>query len=117
MKENKSLLHTFATNSRKASMVKSFYVELEREGGDGNAIRFVLAKLAEALEKMPNLVDLRIIPHSPIDDLSEGRISQVIRFVSDRWQFVTTMIPHLSGTIQGWSLQTPYAIRRTLSRS
>ena len=94
-------------------MVKSFYVELEREGGNGNAIRFVLVKLAEALENMPNLVDLRIISHSPFDDLSGGRISQVIRFVSNP----TTTIPHLSqsGTIQRWLLQTPYTVPRTLS--
>jgi hypothetical protein len=84
LKENKSLLHTFATNSRKASMV---YIELENDQGcdrNSNVVRFVLVKLAEALEKMPNLVDLRII-HNPMKE-SEGRISQVIRFVSNHWQ-------------------------------
>ena len=87
LKENKSLLHTFATNPWKASMVKEFYFELDRgDGCDNNLIHFVLVKLVEALEKMPNLVDLRIIQHSPIEDLSKAIISQVIRFVSSRWQ-------------------------------
>ena len=82
MKEN-ALLHTFATNSRKASMVKAFYVELQEDfDNDSNAVHFVLVKLAEALEKMPNLVDLRI-RYTPMKDLSEGRISQVIRSVSN----------------------------------
>ena len=67
-------------------MVKALYFELEIRWGPGceDAVDFVLVKLAEALEKMPNLVDLRIM-HSPMKE-SEGRISQVIRFVSNRWQ-------------------------------
>ena len=85
LNENRSLLHTFTTNSRKASMVKTLYIELEKNWGCDEAVCFVLVKLAEVLEKMPKLVDLRII-HSPTKDLSQGRISQVIRFVCDRWQ-------------------------------
>ena len=86
LKENKSLLHTLATNSWKASTVKAFYIELENDQGcdrNSNGIRFVLVKLAEVLEKMSNLVDLRII-YNPMKG-SEDRISQVIRFVSNCW--------------------------------
>ena len=89
LNENRSLLHTFSTNSRKASMVKAFYVELETRGGCGvggsSVVRFVLVKLAEALEKMPNLVDLRIL--NCATDRSEWRISQAIRLVCNRWQW------------------------------
>ena len=87
LKENKSLFHTFATNSQKPSMVKALYIELETHWSRYDAAGFVLVRLAEALEKMPNLVDLRII-HGPetMKDASKGRISQIIRFVSDRWQ-------------------------------
>ena len=95
LKEDRSLLHTFAKNSWKASMVKMFYVELEDEDkfyeNTGihdhrtciNLTHFILVKLAEALVKMPNLVDLRIL-HSLMDlDAFKRtrRISEVIRFV------------------------------------
>ena len=69
-------------------MVKTFHVELDRNAYgayDDSVVRFVLVKLAEALKKMPNLVDLRII-HSRTEELSYGRISRVIRFVFNRWQ-------------------------------
>ena len=82
--KEESLLHTFANNSRKASMVKALYIELEKKWGYDDAVHFVLVKLAEALEKMPNLVDLRII-YSPMKE-SEGRITQAIRLVFNRWQ-------------------------------
>ena len=86
LNESHSPLHTLATNSRKASMVKALHVELKKGGSrDGDVVRFVLVKLAEALEKMPNLMDLRII-YSPTKDLFESGISQVIRFVCNRWQ-------------------------------
>jgi hypothetical protein len=104
LRENKSLLHTFANNSRKASMVKMLYVELE-DGlsseeefeweekfdedteDDSKATQFILVKLAERLVKMPNLVDLRIIhgflAMDNFDSIKPGaqRISEVIRFV------------------------------------
>jgi hypothetical protein len=99
LKEDRSLLHTFANNSWKASMVKMFYVELEHEDqfigfrwhcGHSTCIKstdFILVKLAEALVKMSNLVDLRIL-HSPMDDLDTlngaRRISEVIRYVFRR---------------------------------
>ena len=99
LKEDRSLLHTFSNNSRKASMVKTFYVQLE----DGNTVtgsltgpyfayikstHFILVKLAEGLVKMSNLVDLRIL-HGRLDyydfqvDGLNGtrRISEVIRYV------------------------------------
>ena len=70
-------------------MVKAFYVELEARGGCGvggsSVVRFVLVKLAEALEKMRNLVDLRILYCAT--DRSEWRISQAIRLVCNRWQW------------------------------
>ena len=65
-------------------MVKALYIELEKKWGYDDAVHFVLVKLAEALEKMPNLVDLRII-YSPMKE-SEGRITQAIRLVFNRWQ-------------------------------
>ena len=77
LKEDRSLLHTFANNARKASMVKMFYVELEDEFDENDvtdsyyacrkSTRFILVKLAEALVKMPNLVDLRIL-HGRMED-------------------------------------------------
>jgi hypothetical protein len=91
LKEDRSLLHRFANNSWKASMVKMFYVELEHQDqffkfhDNRTCIKstdFILVKLAEALVKMSNLVDLRIL-HSPMDDLDTfkgtRRISEVIR--------------------------------------
>ena len=83
LKEDRSLLHTLINNSRKASMVKMFYVELENERqAYRKATQFILVKLAEALVKMPNLVDLRIL-HGWMEDSDGGtrRISEVIRFV------------------------------------
>ena len=85
LEEDRSPLHTLATNSQKASIVKSFYIELENSWHHSfddnlNEAHCVLVKLVEALEKMPNLVDLRV-SHSPMEDLSEGRVSQVIWFV------------------------------------
>ncbi|KAF8655893.1 hypothetical protein AX14_008118 [Amanita brunnescens Koide BX004] len=99
--EDRSLLHTFANNSRKASMVKMLYVELLTDevtsepqgvGYDYRArrkrIQFVLVKLADVLVKMPNLVDLRIL-HDLMeysDSCKPGarRINEVIRFVFQR---------------------------------
>ena len=94
LKEDRSLLHTFANNLRKASIVKMFYVELVDEFYDDD-IRldamtysrhkhFILVKLAEALEKMFNLEDLRILHFSTDDDrVFKGirRLSEAIRFV------------------------------------
>ena len=87
MKGDRSLWHTLANNSQKASMVKMFYVELEYVlGEDGPALyekstRFILIQLAEALVKMSNLADLRIL-HDQMDDLEGARrISEVIRYV------------------------------------
>ena len=88
LKEDKSLLHTFANNSRKASMVKMFDVELYSDNGYcgfRKATQFILGKLAEALIKMPKLVDLRILVtlHYHIKESDKGtrRISEVIRSV------------------------------------
>jgi hypothetical protein len=93
LKEDRSLLHTFAINSRKASMVKMFYVEF-KDTLDANTVtgsyytyikptHFILVKLAEALVKMSNLVDLRIL-HSRMNDFDIDAlkgISEVIRYV------------------------------------
>lgn len=92
LKEDRSLLYTFASNSRKASMVKTFHVELEDEFDESfgyeyhwrNRTQLILVKISEALAKMPNLVDLRILC-SPWWELNAAkgtrRISEVIRFV------------------------------------
>jgi hypothetical protein len=77
-----SLLDTLTTNPRKACMVKALYFQIELcYFIDQEILRPILVKLAGALEKMPNLVDLRVI-NSTIRDPSRGRISQVIRFVT-----------------------------------
>ena len=71
-------------------MVKMFHVEL-KDNFDANTYytyikptHFILVKLAEALVKMSNLVDLRIL-HSRMNDLDAlkgtRRISEVIRYV------------------------------------
>ena len=83
--EHKSPLHTLITNSRKASIVKAFYVDFAYEYDgvldvDSVAMDFVAEKLAEALEKMTGLVDLRI-GHDETTDLCGRRVGQAIRFV------------------------------------
>ncbi|KAF8686922.1 hypothetical protein AX14_003756 [Amanita brunnescens Koide BX004] len=60
-------------------MVKALYFELEKQWDCDDAVHFALIKLAEALEKMPNLVDLRIIYNSVKELEGRHRISQVIR--------------------------------------
>ena len=89
--ENRLLLHTFATNPRKASRVKGFYVELNI-GKQGSEVvtRSILVKIAEALKKMPNLVDLRILYElNYVDHSCEDRLNQVIRFASSRFQVIS----------------------------
>jgi len=82
MTEDGSLLDTLTTNARKARMVKALYFQIELYYYiDYKIVRPILVKLAEALEKMPNLVDLRVV-NGMIRDPSKGRISQVIRFVA-----------------------------------
>jgi hypothetical protein len=99
LKEDRSLLHTLANNSRKALMVKMFYVELVNEYDEDDAFHeicsmtrrahFILVKLAETLAKMSNLVDLRILHDQWMNDFDDSidvfrgtrRICEVIRFV------------------------------------
>ena len=102
--KEKSLLHTFANNSQKASMVKALYFELEKQWDCDDAVHFALIKLAEALEKMPNLVDLRIIYNSVKELEGRHRISQVIRFVSNRWHLLMT-IWHHTGVVTSNSIR------------
>ncbi|KAF8341136.1 hypothetical protein F5887DRAFT_385693 [Amanita rubescens] len=81
LKEDRSLLHTLTAYPQKASIVKTFYVELETTelyNTHTKALQLVLIKLAEALGKMSNLIDFRVL-YLPMGDLSEGRISEVIR--------------------------------------
>lgn len=81
MEKTSPLLFTLASNTRKASTVKAFYIELGGEAyGDDNVIPPILVKLAGVLEKMPNLVDLRIMTDAELDR-SAGKISKVIRYV------------------------------------
>ena len=84
LQENRSLLHTFATNPRKALMVKGFYVEFDTSKWvDKEIMHFILVEVAEALEKMPNLVDLRIL--YSLHESWGDRFNQVIRFASSRF--------------------------------
>ena len=71
-------------------MVKMLYFELVDEFYDDNVSlmtyssynHFILAKLAEALEKTSNLVDLRILHFRMNDDVfGIRRLSEAIRFV------------------------------------
>src|SRR6266576_1877363 len=84
LEENRTLLRTLSTNAWKAEMVKSFYIELDMKsawhGKVEDVINSILAELHHSLKNLSNLVDLRII-YSWWGDPSEGRISQVIRFV------------------------------------
>jgi hypothetical protein len=97
LKEDGSLLHTLVNNSRKALMVKIFLVELLDEYDEEDAFHqacsmkanFILVKLAEALVKTSNLVDLRILHGQWMNDFDDSinvfkgtrRICEVIRFV------------------------------------
>ena len=98
LKEDGSLLHTLVNNPRKALMVKMFFVELHDEYDEEDAfhlvcsmkVDFILVKVAEALAKTSNLVDLRILHGQWMDDFDvtafKGiqRISEVIRLVFRR---------------------------------
>jgi hypothetical protein len=83
LKEHRSLLHTLSTSAWKAKMVKSLYFELHPTAHCEvrNATRSILIKLSQLLKNMPNLVDIRII-YDALDDPSEGRLSEALRFVS-----------------------------------
>jgi len=107
------LLRTFSGNPRKASMVKKLYVKLETYRMydiEKKAVGYLLVKLADALEKMTSLVDLRIIYGLGID-LSQGRISEVIRFV---FKLIGYFDPNLRGQ-QGGPLHPSYALLGTVS--
>lgn len=64
LSEKRSLLHTLNKNARKAEIVTSLYIELKQIQSyaleRAMAIRSILVKVSEALQNMPNLVDLRI---------------------------------------------------------
>ncbi|KAF8693974.1 hypothetical protein AX14_002226 [Amanita brunnescens Koide BX004] len=79
VKETAPLISTLSKNTRKAPMVKAFYIELGGEAYDDySVIPAILAELSGALRVMPNLVDLRIRTDAQLD-FSEGQISDVIR--------------------------------------
>lgn len=81
VKETAPLISTLSKNTRKAPMVKAFYIELGGEAYDDySVIPAILAELSGALRVMPNLVDLRIRTDAQLD-FSEGQISDVIRSV------------------------------------
>jgi len=79
-KKTAPLLSTLASNTWKASTVKAFYIELGMADDDCDVFHLILVALAGVLEKMPNLVDLRILTNVQVD-LSQGAISKVIGFV------------------------------------
>ena len=74
-----SLLHTLSTNARKAAMVKVLFLNL-RATIVGDAIPSILIQLPEALQCLPNLVDLCIV-YLRAAELPEGCLNQIIRFV------------------------------------
>lgn len=115
------LLRTFSGNPQKASMVKKLYVKLETYRMykiESKAISYLLVKLADALEKMANLVDLRVIYNLGID-LSEGRISEVIRFVfkSILIQTYETLYRILAGGVTSPFIRFTWSSRTTLKGS
>ena len=81
--EERSLLHTLASNPRKAEMVKALDIDLASFGHrhPGRVLLLLVSKLAEVLETMPNLVDFRIKYGLTSNSSLERTISQVIRFV------------------------------------
>lgn len=88
LKEKRSVLHTLIANVRKAGMVKALYIELETaifctkySFENLKALHPFMVKLSEVLQHMPNLVDLRIVHDKITSDISNGSLSQAIRFV------------------------------------
>ena len=119
LKENRSLLHTLITNPRKAGMMKTLCVEFETfffcskySFETLKALHTFLVKLSEALRYLPNLVDLRIMHDKTTFDISEGSLSQAIRFVL---RFGYRSCHYLMVIVQGRLLQTPYTMPRLLS--
>ncbi|KAK2464596.1 hypothetical protein APHAL10511_003385 [Amanita phalloides] len=78
--EQNSLLHTLATSSRKASLVKTLHVQFEytEPYEVALALRPILVRLAEGLQNMPSLVDLRVM-YRNLPDPSEGGLGQAIK--------------------------------------
>ena len=76
LKETRSLLHTLIVNVRKAGMVKTLYIDLEtflmkRSFHESlKALHSFVFKLSEALQHMPNLMDLRIVYDIVTTDIS-----------------------------------------------
>jgi hypothetical protein len=72
-----------ASNSRKAEMVKALDIDLAATGHRHpyRVLPLMASKLAEVLETMPNLVDLRIKYGLTSNSSVERTISQVIRFI------------------------------------
>ena len=83
LKEDRSLLHTLASNARKAAMIKVLYIEFEQVGVyiSKEALHPIRVKLSEALSNMSNLVDLRVVYDDMMVDPSDVVFSQAIRFV------------------------------------
>ena len=81
--EERSLLHTLASNSRKAEMVKALDIDIAATGHrhPDKVLLLMVSKLAEVLETMPNLLDLRIKYGLMSNSSVERIISQVIRFI------------------------------------
>jgi len=114
LKEDGSLLHTLVANSLKASIVKTFYFELEHEQNLDwtDVLPFIMAKLREALEKMHNLTDFRVVYRPWENSLSSPvGVSQVIRFVIHHSDHGTEL--QMVGSqlhTQEWPLQAPQAL-------
>ena len=114
LKEDRSLLHTLASNTRKAAMVRVLWIDFENVGlyNSKETLHSILLKLSEALPKMSNLVDLRVVYDDMLVDPSDGAFGRAIRFVCSAI-VKTVFIGIKSGLAQGQSPQTRHAIPRT----
>jgi hypothetical protein len=106
--EERSLLHTLASNSRKAEMVKALDIDIAATGHrhPDRVLPLMVSKLAEVLETMPNLVDLRIKYDLTFRSSVKRTISQVIRFVLNTPLENIGLLWH----VQGRSLPTSYLV-------
>lgn len=77
VKKTAPLLSTLASNTWKASTITAFYIQLDGDDDNRDVPCLLLVELAGVLEKMPNLMDLRILIYEEVDR-SDGIISKVI---------------------------------------
>jgi len=118
MDKTSLLLSTLASNARKASTVKAFYIDLDRDFHDDD-IPLILVELAGVLKKMVNLVDLRIKTREK-QDRSDGKISKVIRSVFNLFPenlIRFTPIMRLTGEVTSNFIPYTWTVIMSLERS